>query len=231
MSETSLSADHHAGDGRAHPDAGSFDGALSALDLASYLCSKVCHDVISPVGAIANGLEVLDGEDDAQMREFAMDLIHKSAEQASAKLKFARLAFGASGSAGSLIDLRDAQEAARGVLAGEKLHLDWEPSAERLPKNAVKLLLNLVMLSTNCIPRGGDVKVTIEMDGPRFTVIAAGTNARVPEDISAAFGSGMTEVTAHNVQPYFARTLADDEGMTLAIDHQGDAVRFQAGPA
>lgn len=206
-------------------------GHVSALDLSAYLCSRVCHDVISPVGAIANGLEVLDAEDDAQMREFAMDLIRKSAEQASAKLKFARLAFGASGSAGSMIDLRDAQEATRGVVGGEKLQLDWTPEAIQLPKNAVKLLLNMVILSTNCIPRGGEVKVSIDSDGPTFSVIAAGTNARVPEDITTAFGPGLTDVTAHNVQPYFARTLADEEGMKLAVDHQGDAVRFQAKPA
>lgn len=204
---------------------------VGALDLASYLCSRVCHDVISPVGAIANGLEVMDADDDAQMREFAMDLIRKSASQATAKLKFARLAFGASGSIGSMIDLRDAEEAARGVVSGEKLNLEWVAPPAQLPKNSVKLLLNLIMLSTNCIPRGGDVKVTVDPEAPRFTVIAAGSHARVPEDISEAFGTGMTEVTAHNVQPYYARTLADEESLALKIDHQGDAVRFLAEPA
>ncbi len=201
---------------------------VGALDLASYLCSRVCHDVISPVGAIANGLEVMDADDDPQMREFAMDLIRKSANQATAKLKFARLAFGASGSAGSMIDLRDAEEAARGVVSGEKLNLEWVGPPAQMPKNAVKLLLNLVMLSTNCIPRGGDVKVTVDPEAPSFSVIAAGSHARVPDDIAEAFGPGMVQVTAHNVQPYYARTLGDEEGMRLSIDHQGDAVRFSA---
>ena len=87
---------------------------LDPLDLAALLCSRVCHDVISPVGAIVNGLEVLDDEKDGSMREFANDLIRKSAKQASARLQFARIAFGAAGSAGSSIDLGDAEQVARG---------------------------------------------------------------------------------------------------------------------
>ena len=93
--------------------------ALDALDLAALLCSRVCHDVISPVGAINNGLEVLEDERDEQMRGFALDLIRKSARQASAKLQFARLAFGAAGSAGAQIDLRDAETVSRGFVDGD----------------------------------------------------------------------------------------------------------------
>lgn len=90
------------------------DVSLSALDLAALLCSRVCHDVISPVGAIVNGLEVLEEEKDESMRAFAEDLIRKSARQASARLQFARLAFGAAGSAGAAIDLGDAAQIAKG---------------------------------------------------------------------------------------------------------------------
>ena len=91
--------------------------SLSALDLAALLCSRVCHDVISPVGAIVNGLEVLEDEKDADMREFAIELIKKSARTASARLQFCRLAFGAAGSAGASIDTGDAENVARGLLA------------------------------------------------------------------------------------------------------------------
>ena len=92
---------------------------LEALDLAALLCSRVCHDIISPVGAINNGLEVLDEDNGEEMKAFAFDLIRKSARQASAKLQFARLAFGAAGSAGAEIDLGDAEKVARGWMAGE----------------------------------------------------------------------------------------------------------------
>ena len=93
---------------------------LEALDLAALLCSRVCHDIISPVGAIINGLEVLDEDNSEEMRDFAFGLIRRSAAQASAKLQFARLAFGAAGSAGAEIDLGDAEKVARGYMEGEK---------------------------------------------------------------------------------------------------------------
>src|ERR1700712_1081749 len=94
---------------------------LDALDLAALLCSRVCHDVISPVGAIVTGLEILDGENDEAMRGFPKDLIRKSARQASARLQFARIAFGAAGSAGSSIDTGDAEQVARGFIQDEKV--------------------------------------------------------------------------------------------------------------
>src|SRR5271167_879871 len=98
---------------------------LSALDLAALLCSRVCHDQISPVGAIVNGLEVLEEDKDEETRTFALDLIKKSAYQASAKLQFCRLAFGAAGSAGAQIDLGDAEKVARGMLEDNKTKLVW----------------------------------------------------------------------------------------------------------
>src|SRR4051812_32801844 len=116
---------------------------LDPLELAALLCSRVCHDVISPVGAIGNGLEVLEDEKDPAMRDFALDLIRKSARQASGRLKFARLAFGAAGSAGASIDLADAEQAARGLLQDDKMTLTWSAPPALLPKNKVKLVLNL----------------------------------------------------------------------------------------
>ena len=88
---------------------------ISALDLAALLCSRVCHDLISPVGAIVNGIEVMEEDKGEETKAFALDLIKKSALQASAKLQFCRLAFGAAGSAGAQIDLGDAEKAVRGL--------------------------------------------------------------------------------------------------------------------
>src|ERR1700687_6445595 len=101
--------------------------AIGALDLAALLCSRVCHDLISPVGAIVNGLEVLDEDKDEETKVFALDLIKKSAHQASAKLQFCRIAFGAAGSAGAQIDLGDAEKVGRGVLAHDKTPIAWDP--------------------------------------------------------------------------------------------------------
>ncbi|MFZ9500803.1 MAG: histidine phosphotransferase family protein [Beijerinckiaceae bacterium] len=119
---------------------------LDALDLAALLCSRVCHDVISPVGAIVNGLEVLEEEKDAEMRAIATDLIRKSARTASAKLQFCRLAFGAAGSAGASIDMGEAGETAMAFVGSEKVKLDWLVPRENRPKQQVKLVLNMLLI-------------------------------------------------------------------------------------
>src|ERR1700693_2371459 len=119
--------------------------AVGALDLAALLCSRVCHDLISPVGAIVNGIEVLDEGKDEETKTFALDLIRKSAAQASAKLQFCRMAFGAAGSAGAQIELGDAEKTARGLLEDGKITLVWNLPRELMPKNRVKLLMNMLM--------------------------------------------------------------------------------------
>src|SRR5579862_9307292 len=136
--------------------------ALQPLDLAALLCSRVCHDVISPVGAIVNGLEVLDEEKDAEMRGIALELVKKSARTASARLQFCRLAFGAAGSAGASIDTGDAEQVARGLLADDRTKVEWNAPRMLMPKNRVKLVLNLCLIAAATIPRGGTIKVRID---------------------------------------------------------------------
>ena len=133
---------------------------LAGNDLAALLCSRVCHDIISPVGAINNGLELLDeGGADAD----AMDLIRTSALNASVRLKFARLAFGASGSVGASIDTGEAEKAVIDyVSADKKTEVRWSGPRAIIPKNQVKLLLNLFLVAYGAIPRGGEIDVTLE---------------------------------------------------------------------
>lgn len=205
---------------------------LSPLDLAAYLCSRVCHDVISPVGAIINGLEVLE-EEGADMRGVAMDLIKKSAAQASGKLQFARLAFGAAGSAGAEIDLADAEAVARGLFADSKVELAWEGPRAVMAKNKVKLLLNLILNGQQAIPRGGTVSVTVTgaPSAPTFTLRCSGEGARIPEDAAGFFGGGETKpVDAHSIQPYYAALVARDTGMSVSFSRDEQAVTIEASP-
>ena len=132
---------------------------LSDLDLAALLCSRVCHDLVSPVGAIANGLEMMDEEDDQELHRLALELVRRSARQASAKLQFCRLAFGAAGGAGSLLDVGEAGDIARLFVAEEKVKLDWLAPRGARDKNEVKLLLNLMLLAIAAVPRGGNVAI------------------------------------------------------------------------
>jgi histidine phosphotransferase ChpT len=206
-------------------------GSIGDLELAALISSRICHDVISPVGAIANGLEMLDEEHDQAMREQAMALIRKSAYQASAKLQFARLAFGAAGSAGAEIDLRDAERVARDFVQGPKHNLSWEGPPATLPKNKVKLLLNLIALAVGALPRGGEVSVKIDGAPPQasFKVISKGDPARLPEHVAnlLAGGNGVV-LDAHSIQPYYAGRVAAAAGMLVAVENRDHEVEFRA---
>lgn len=205
---------------------------IAALDLAALLASRVCHDIISPVGAITNGLEVLEEESGEEMRSFAMDLIKKSARQASAKLQFARLAFGAAGSAGAEIDLGDAETVTRGFMAGEKANIEWTATRVLMPKNKVKLLLNLVLIATHAIPRGGVIRVTVEGQptAPTFRLVCAGLNARIPPGVDQILLGTLPEAApdAHMIQPIYAGLLARAAGMRVSVEKTGDDVVFTA---
>lgn len=204
---------------------------LSSLDLAALVASRVCHDIISPVGAITNGLEVLDEEGNEDMADFAMDLIRKSARQASAKLQFARLAFGAAGSAGAEIDLGDAQEVAMGYMSNEKSDLEWELPRLLLPKNQVKMILNLLLLMNQCVPRGGKITVSMEGDAsaPKFMLKAEGTNARIPQVMSQVLsGEEPERVDAHTVQPIYTVLLAQEANLKIELLKEDDAVICKA---
>ncbi len=205
---------------------------VSKLDLAALLCSKVCHDIISPVGAIINGLEVLDEDGGEEMKEFAMELIQKSANSASAKLKFSRLAFGASGSVAAVIDTGDAEEVVRGYIAGEKADVEWSGNRVLLPKNKVKLLLNLVLIALGAVPRGGLIK--IELHGGEndmtFSLRCSGTNARVPSGfLDCLNGTTEGELDAHAIQPYYTVLLAQETGLKLGATVDGEMVVLSAG--
>ena len=201
--------------------------APDALELAALLCSRVCHDLISPVGAIVNGLEVLDDNPKPEDRDFTLDLIRKSAKTASARLQFCRLAFGAAGSAGAQIDLGDAQTMARGHIEDGKITITWNLPRLLLPKNRVKLLLNMLVIAQQTIPRGGVLTVDPIGEGDTFgfRVTATGLNARMPQNIADMLSSDhASSVDAHAVQPYYTRLLAQACGLNVMLAPDGDAV-------
>ena len=204
---------------------------MDNLDFAALLCSRVCHDLISPVGAIVNGIEVLEDDNDESTRTFALELIKKSARTASARLQFCRLAFGAAGSAGAQVDLGDAESVARGFLEDDKTKLSWGLPRVLLPKNRVKLLLNLLILAGQTIPRGGTLTVAPLGEGETmgFEITAAGLNARIPQAVPALLaGDPAVTVDAHSIQPYFAGLLARTCGLTASLAQEGEAIVIAA---
>jgi histidine phosphotransferase ChpT len=205
---------------------------LEALDLAALLCSRVCHDLISPVGAIVNGLEVMEDGKDEETKTFALDLIKKSIKTASARLQFCRIAFGAAGSAGAQIDLGDAEMVARGFLEDDKTKLSWNVPRVLLAKNKVKLLLNMLVIASQTIPRGGTLTVDATGSGDTmgFKVTAAGTNAKISPatpDLLAG-GSHGGSVDAHAIQPFYTGLLARQCGLAVSIAPDGEAIAVTA---
>lgn len=149
--------------------------AENDVDLAALLCSRLCHDLLSPVGAMNNGLELLADEHDPEMRKRCMDLLAESAKSAADKLKFFRLAFGAAGGFGSEVDPAEARAVVEPlVTATKRTELIWSVPSVLMPKRAVKVLLNLVLIANDALVRGGKLHVGAELrEGEQEIVIHA----------------------------------------------------------
>jgi histidine phosphotransferase ChpT len=207
---------------------------LDALDLSALLCSKVCHDVISPVGAIVNGLEMLEDEKDPAMREMTLDLVKRSSNTASSRLQFCRIAYGAAGSAGAAIDTGDAEKMARGVIEDDKTKLVWNGARVLLAKNKVKVLLNICQMAAAAIPRGGVVEASIEgaEETTTLTAKATGTYLRLAKHVTELL-AGRPEsgtVDAHGIQAYYAGLVARASGMDVQVTQGEGVVTIVAKP-
>jgi histidine phosphotransferase ChpT len=207
---------------------------LTGLDLTALLCSRVCHDLIGPVAAIINGLELLEIEDDPVMAKDAVALIGKSANSASLKLQFCRIAFGASGAPGGELDTGEAAAAAGSMINSERTKLQWESAPRKAPKNAVKAVLNLCLVAQSCVPRSGVVEVKVEGEGTaaRFQVIAKGLNPKLPPRVAdqvldRAEGA---PVDAHTIHAYYAGQLARSVNLNVTIEPTPESIIFSLTP-
>lgn len=206
--------------------------AMNDLDLAALLVSRVCHDLVSPVGAVVNGLEVLEDEDDEAMREDALRLVAASAEQAAARLQFARLAFGAAGSAGAELDLSEVGRIVSGLMKGGRVEFVWNPQAANWPKDWAKLLMNTVLCAADCLPRGGRITVETNDPGsqPGFTISATGKVSRLTAETEQALkGDTSAGLDGRSVQPYLTFLLANNLKASLTPTALEGEVRFIAG--
>lgn len=204
------------------------------LELAALISSKICHDVIGPVGAIYNGLEILDEDDNQEAQTYALNVIRNVTQQASAKLQFARFAFGAAGSAGSQIDLATAEQISRGFVGNGKHKLIWKGIGGFAAKDRVKLLLNLVASSITALPRGGEIEVMITgtAEQPMFVIRCRGTSARPPQYLTEfVLGSQPPQLDAMTIQAYYTWRLASTSGMRIEILKDGADILLAAGAA
>lgn len=200
------------------------------LELAALISSKICHDVINPVGAINNGLEILDEDKNAEAQRYALEMIRNVTAQASARLQFARYAFGAAGSAGAMIDLGMAAEVSRGFVGGVKHKLDWANAAGLMSKDRVKLLLNMIASGMAALPRGGmiTVAVTGSLDRPAFELTCQGTSARSPQYLAEFLSGNPPPLDSMSIQAYYTARLASNVGMALTVEKNGADIILRA---
>ncbi len=205
---------------------------MTDIEFAALLVSRLCHDLVSPIGAVVNGLEVLEDERDATMRADALKLVASSAAQAAARLQFARLAFGAAGSAGAQLDLTEVGRIVEGLVRGSKVEIEWRAAVLNWPKDWAKLLMNATLLAHDCLPRGGRVTVETNADAtaPSFAVKAVGQNARILEEVDHAVrGQSAASLDGRSIQAYLTYKLARGLNAGLVLNASEGMVEIAAG--
>jgi len=202
---------------------------MDSIDLASLLCSRLCHDLMSPVGALSNGIELMADEDDPEMREHCMQLLADSARTTANKLKFFRLAFGAAGGFGAEVDTSEAESVVRGLFgADKKIELSWAVSDGKLPKGVVKLLLNLALIAGDALVRGGRLDIGAECGGEEIELVIRAEGPRVIVDPvlreTLVKGPGGKEVEARAAGAVLAHALAAEGGGSIRLSDIADQV-------
>ena len=201
--------------------------AMDSVDLASLLCSRLCHDLMSPVGALNNGIELLADEQDPDMRDRCMDLLTESARVTANKLKFFRLAFGAAGGFGDAVATKEARTALEGLLGGDrKVELNWMVADENLSKGATKLLLNLSLIAIDALVRGGRLDIGVETDGSvEIAIRAEGPRIALDDAIrETLLMGGGSAVEARTAGAWLAHSLAAEAGGEIQLNRSSDEV-------
>ncbi len=201
----------------------------SPVDLAALLCSRLCHDMLSPVGALSNGLELLADETDLQMRAQCMELLEQSAKASADKLKFFRLAYGAAGGFGEMVDVGDAKDVIETLVANAKrVEAHWALEETKLPKDAVKVLLNLAHIALDALVRGGalDIGAEIRDGNTEIVVRASGPKLAFDDTIGQALQNELplSDISSRTAPAHMIALLAERIGGGLQYQLTGDAL-------
>lgn len=201
---------------------------LTPSGLAALLCARICHDLVSPVGALGTAIEILDDEGNADMHEDALELIKSSSKRAAAKLKFLRLAFGAAGSAPGVLGVDELKTLISDMFADAKAEIVFEFHDEGLEKSRARLLLNLTMLGVQAVPRGGEVKIVTTDHS--LSLISTGPRARLDETVQNALQGRAPEhgFDGRSIQPFYTSMMARESGGHIAASAQDETVTFRA---
>ncbi len=202
---------------------------MKSHEFASLLCSRLCHDLLSPVGALNNGIELLADEHDPEMRARCLDLMAESARASANKLKFFRLAFGAAGGFADEVDTREARVAIEGLFGGDgRIQLGWMIDEPTMSKSALKILLNLVLIAGDALVRGGRLDVGAERHEGGLDIVVRAEGGRIvldPELKSALTGETREEAIAPRAAAaWLAHSLVEDGGGEIQVADQEEGM-------
>ncbi|WP_109806936.1 histidine phosphotransferase family protein [Sphingosinithalassobacter portus] len=207
---------------------------ISPTEFASLLCSRLCHDLLSPVGALNNGLELLADEHDPEMRARCLELLGESARASANKLKFFRLAFGAAGGFGETVDTREAHAAIEGLFGdNHRVKIGWMVEDPVLPKQAIKVLLNLALIAGDALIRGGQLDIGAEVVGSQVEIVVRADGPRIVLDpelrVALSGGSDDVPATPRAAAAYLIQALvAQGEGQLQVSPPDAEVLIFGA---
>lgn len=200
-----------------------------SIEFASLLCSRLCHDLLSPVGALNNGLELMADETDPDMRQRCLDLLGDSARTSANKLKFFRLAFGSAGGFGDGVPPHEARVAIEGMFAASgRVKLGWLVEEQMMGKLAVKVLLNLALIAGDALVRGGqlDIGAEVRADATEIVVRAEGPKVILDPDLRAALAGTLPAegLGSRTAAAWMVRQLVSGAGGEIALSQAGEPV-------
>ena len=187
---------------------------IMATDLASLISSRICHDLISPIGALNTAIEVLDDTSSEEMHEDALRLIKLAASQASAKLSYLRIALGSNSTSKGVMNLEKLKFLTENMFNTDKHRFYWAASELKWEKNILRIRLNILILATQSVPRGGQIAIEIEEKSKQINLVisATGIKSKLDKQTEDALKGNMDseELDGRIIQPFFTGMLIND---------------------
>ena len=200
--------------------------------LSAYIASRICHDLVSPVSSVTNALDLLNDPGDIDMKAQAQELLHDGAEKAGARIQFLRYAFGSIGLNNGAADIHEARKITENFVKSHRPSIEFDIQTDHLSFSHVRMMMNLVMMAVDTLPRGGVIQVRIrnETGGMTMTLSCRGDRARLKDDVARAVSGDEPEEgwRPENIQPLFAKMLSDGLGGELTATQGDESVIIMA---
>lgn len=199
---------------------------IDPVRLAAFIASRICHDVISPASSVKNALDMLDEPGDEEMRPVYEKHLRESADKTGAMIMYFRYAFGSAGLHTGAADLHQFKRITEDYMAGLKPSVDWDIETDHFSWSHARLLMNMVMMGVDCLPRGGviHIKVRNEAGGMTVTLTCEGKRAKLKDHIAAIVRGGEPEDAygPENIQPKFAMMVSEELGAEMTANQAGE---------